>query len=139
INMAILKSDPIFVSGHRGLLGSAIVEELKRQGYDHLITCPREELDLTDQAATYSFLSTLKPKATIHCAALVGGIHANLRRPAEFLADNLAIEHNVIHGSHLAGVENLIFFGSNCMYPKSAPQPIPETQLHQGSIEPSNL
>lgn len=133
------KSDPIFISGHKGLLGSAIVAELKAQGYANLITVPRAELDLTRQSETFAFLKKIRPKAVIHCAALVGGIQANSKRPGEFLADNLSLQHNVIHGAHLAGVENLIFFGSNCMYPTAAPQPMPESQILQGPMEPSNL
>jgi GDP-L-fucose synthase len=132
------KSDAIFVSGHRGLLGSALTAELKLQGYTNVVTVPHSELDLTDEQATHSLKST-KPRAVIHCAALVGGIQANSKRPAEFITDNLRMQNNVIHGSHLADVQSLIFFGSNCMYPTAAPQPIAEAQLMQGPMEPSNL
>ncbi|MGE0526033.1 MAG: GDP-L-fucose synthase family protein [Bdellovibrionales bacterium] len=129
----------LFVSGHRGLLGRAVVEELRRAGYRNILTVSREELDLTSQGATEDFLKSTRPDAVIHCAALVGGIHANSSRPAEFLRDNVMIQTNVIHGSHLADVNTLVFFGSNCMYPVAAPQPMPEETLLQGPIEPSNL
>lgn len=137
--MAISKNDSIFVSGHRGLLGSALVAELKEQGYSNLILAPRSELDLTDQAATFSFLMSVKPKAVLHCSGRVGGIQANSAHPAQFISENMSQVHNVIHGSHLADVENLIFFGSNCMYPTAAPQPMPEEQIMKGPMEPSNL
>ncbi len=137
--LELKKSDPVFVTGHRGLLGSAIAAELLAQGYTNVQTAPRSELDLTDQKATYEFLRANKPKAVIHCAALVGGIHANSKRPAEFLQQNSAMQSNVIHGSHLADVQNLIFFGSNCMYPTAAPQPMNESLIMSGPMEPSNL
>lgn len=133
------RSDKIFVTGHRGLLGSAVVEELRKEGYRNLITVSHAELDLTNEARTHSFLREMKPDAVIHCAALVGGIQANSARPAEFLHQNTAMQNNVIHGSHLAGVKKLVYFGSNCMYPTAAPQPMPEEQLMQGPMEPSNL
>jgi GDP-L-fucose synthase len=133
------KSDKIFVSGHRGLLGHAVIEELMANGYKNLLTIARSELDLTDESRTHRFLKEQKPDAVIHCAALVGGIQANSSRPAEFLEQNLRMQSNVIHGAHLAEVQTLIFFGSNCMYPTSSPQPMPEEHLLQGPIEPSNL
>ena len=133
------RSDPIFVPGHRGLLGSAVVAELEHQGFSNIITRSRDELDLTHQQDTFAFLKAARPRAVIHCAALVGGIQANSRRPAEFLAQNLMIQYNVIHGAHLADVRDLIFVGSNCMYPTAAPQPIGEAQLMQGAMEPSNI
>ena len=133
------KTDSIYVSGHHGLLGSAVVAELKVNGYTKIVTASRDELDLTDQAATYAFLRELRPRAVIHCAALVGGIHANSKRPAEFLAQNLFMQAHVIHGAHLADVPHLLFFGSNCMYPTAAPQPMPEAQILQGPMEVSNL
>lgn len=136
---SLQKNDPIFVSGHRGLLGSALVAELKDQGYTNLILAPHSELDLIDQARTFDFLKSTRPKAVLHCAARVGGIQANSKFPAEFIAQNLASTYNVIQGAHLADVENLIFFGSNCMYPTAAPQPMPENQILQGPMEPSNL
>lgn len=135
----VQRSDAIYVSGHTGLLGQAVVRRLTAAGYTNLITCPRSELDLRDQAKTYKFLDTMKPKAVIHCAALVGGIHANTARPAEFLFDNSAMQANVIHGSHLAGAHTLMYFGSNCMYPVAAPQPMPENLLLSGPMEPTNI
>jgi len=134
-----MPTDKILITGHRGLLGSAIVQELKNAGYNTLIVAARSELDLTDEAKTHRFLKEAKPDAVIHCAALVGGIQANLARPADFLEQNLRMQTNVIHGSHLAGVPTLIFFGSNCMYPSGAPQPMKEEDLLQGPMEPSNL
>ncbi|MGZ3723697.1 MAG: GDP-L-fucose synthase family protein [Bdellovibrionales bacterium] len=133
------KPDKIFVTGHRGLLGSAVIADLKSAGYKNLLTATRAELDLTDEARTHEYLRKNKPDAVIHCAALVGGIQANTARPAEFLQQNLSLQNNVIHGSHLAGVNKLIFFGSNCMYPTGSQEAMPEEHLLQGPIEPSNL
>ena len=133
------KTDPVFVSGHRGLLGSAITAELKLQGYSNVVTVSHQELDLTDQRASFDFLKSTRPKAVFHCASLVGGIHANTKRPADFATQNLQMQNNVIHGAHLADVENLVFFGSNCMYPTAAPQPMNESHIMQGPMEPSNL
>ena len=93
-------SDSIYISGHSGLLGQAVFKELVTRGYTNLITCPHSELDLADQQKTYAFLKAMKPRAVIHCAALVGGIHANMARPAEFLFDNVIMQSNVIHGAH---------------------------------------
>lgn len=135
----VQRSDGIYVSGHTGLLGQAVVRRLTSEGYTNIITCPHSELDLRDQAATYRFLETMKPKAVIHCAALVGGIHANSSRPAEFLFDNLAMQANIIQGAHLNGVQHLIYFGSNCMYPVAAPQPMAENLLLSGPMEPTNI
>lgn len=135
----IKKTDPVFVTGHRGLLGRAIVNQLQEAGYSNLITVSRDELDLTNQAATEFFINDIKPQAVIHCAALVGGIQANSANPTDFYRVNAALQTNVIHGAHLADVPNLLFFGSNCMYPTAAAQPMPEESLLQGPIEPSNL
>lgn len=132
-------SSKIFVTGHRGLLGSALVHELKSAGYKNLLTASRSELDLTDQAKTYKYLATHKPDVVIHCAALVGGIQPNSTRPGEFLHENMCMQDNVIHGSHLVDVKKLIFFGSNCMYPTGLKEAMPEEMLLQGPIEPSNL
>jgi len=137
--MPVVKTDKIFISGHRGLLGSAIQAELKNAGYTNVVTIARKDLDLTDQSSTFGFLNTLKPKAVIHCAALVGGIHANSSRPADFLYENIAMQTNVIQGSFKAGVENLMFFGSNCMYPTGPTEPMPEVMLMTGPAEPTNL
>lgn len=137
--MRIQRDDKILVTGHRGLLGSAIVAELREAGYGNVVTIARKDLDLTEQNSTFDFLKTLKPKAVIHCAALVGGIHANTNRPADFLYENLSIQSNVIHGSFKAGVDTLIFFGSNCMYPSGPLDPMAESLLMTGPAEPSNL
>jgi GDP-L-fucose synthase len=135
----VSKSDKILITGHRGLLGSAIQAELKSSGYTDVVTIARKDLDLTEQNSTYDFLKTLKPKAVIHCAALVGGIHANSSRPADFLYENMSMQLNVIQGAYRAGVENLIYFGSNCMYPTGPTEPMPEMMLMSGPAEPTNL
>lgn len=137
--MKISKTDRIWITGHTGLLGQALRSELKRAGYNDILTCARSHLDLRDGAKTFSFLKEHRPRAVIHCAALVGGIQANSARPAEFITDNLQMQSNVIHGSHMHDVEHLIVFGSNCMYPLTAPQPIKESELFKGPMEPSNL
>lgn len=136
--MSIAKADKILVTGHRGLLGSAILAELHSSGYSNVVTVARKDLDLTEQTSTLGFLNTLKPKAVIHCAALVGGIQANSSRPADFLYENVTMQSNVIQGSLKAGVENLVFFGSNCMYPTGPVEPMAEEMLMTGPAEPSN-
>ncbi len=128
----------IFVAGHRGLVGSAILNTLKQQGYTNLITRTHQELDLTDQAAVAAFFAAEKPDYVFLAAAKVGGIHANNIYPAEFIYDNLAIQMNVIHNSWKNGVKRLLFLGSSCIYPKMAPQPMKETHLLTGALEPSN-
>lgn len=128
---------PVFVAGHRGMVGSALVRALQARGVPTL-TATRDGLDLTDQAATYAFLADHKPKQVIVAAAKVGGIHANATYPADFLFDNLAIAANVIEGSRRTGVEHLIFLGSSCIYPKFAEQPISEDSLLTGPLEPTN-
>ena len=127
----------IFVAGHRGMVGSALVRHLQSLGEDVLVTS-RSELDLRDQARTHGWLAEHKPDAVIIAAAKVGGIHANNSYPAQFLYDNLAIQNNLIHGAHLAGVDRLVFLGSSCIYPKFAPQPIHEDALLTGPLEPTN-
>ncbi len=137
--MPALKSNTkIFVAGHRGLVGSAILRQLQRQGYSNLITRSRSELDLTNQVATRDFLEAEKPEAVVVAAALVGGIKANSTRPADFIGQNLAIQQNLIWGSHLADVQRLLFLGSSCMYPRETAQPIPESALMSGPPEPTN-
>jgi GDP-L-fucose synthase len=133
------KSAAIFVTGHRGLLGRAVVQELQAAGYDHIVTAARAELDLTDAGRTLNFFMDMRPRAVIHLAALVGGIHANKSRPAEFAYQNLAMQTNVIHSAHHSGTETLLYFGSNCMYPSGATQAMAEEQLLQGPVESSNL
>ena len=127
----------VFVAGHRGMVGSAIVRGLEQRG-EQVLTATRQELDLRDQAATHAWLKTHKPDAVIVAAAKVGGIHANSTQPAHFLYDNLAIEMNLVHGAHLADINRLVFLGSSCIYPKFAPQPIAEDSLLTGPLEPTN-
>lgn len=128
----------IYVAGHRGLAGSAIVRALGRKGYQNLITRSHRELDLTDQVAVQSFFAAEQPIHVILAAAKVGGIHANDTYPAEFIRDNLAIQTNVIHSAWQAGVEKLVFLGSSCIYPKFAEQPMREDSLLTGTLEPTN-
>ncbi|MBB87510.1 MAG: GDP-fucose synthetase [Xanthomonadales bacterium] len=128
----------IYVAGHRGLAGSAIVRALGRKGYQNLITRSHRELDLTDQVAVQSFFAAEQPSHVILAAAKVGGIHANDTYPAEFIRDNLAIQTNVIHSAWQAGVEKLVFLGSSCIYPKFAEQPMREDSLLTGTLEPTN-
>lgn len=136
--MSIEKNAKIFIAGHRGMVGSAILENLKQNGYSNLVTVTSSELDLRNQEATQAFLTTQKPDAVILAAARVGGILANNNYPWQFLYDNLMIEANVINASHQAGVQDLIFLGSSCIYPKMAPQPLKEDYLLSGPLEPTN-
>lgn len=130
--------DRIFVAGHRGLVGSAIVRQLQAQGYPNVITRTRQELDLENQAAVDQFLSTERPDWIVMAAAKVGGIGANSTYPADFIGLNLVIEANLIWGAHKAEVPNFCFLGSSCIYPRETPQPIPETALLTGKPEPTN-
>jgi GDP-L-fucose synthase len=130
--------DKIYVAGHRGLVGSAVVRSLQKQGFKNLILRTHEELDLTEQEAVRKFFATNRPRAVIMAAARVGGIHANNSHPATFLRDNLLIQDNVIDAAHRSGVEKFVFLGSSCIYPKMAPQPIKEDYLLTGSLEPTN-
>ena len=127
----------VFVAGHRGMVGSAILRRLAHEDCT-LLTAARDELDLVDQAATYDWLADNRPDAVIIAAARVGGILANRDFPADFLRDNLLIETNLIEGSHRAGVERLLFLGSSCIYPREAEQPITEEALLTGPLEPTN-
>ena len=129
----------VFVAGHRGMVGSAIVRRLKQGGEaTEILTATRDELDLTDQSATFDWLGGHRPDVVIIAAAKVGGIHANDNYRADFIYQNLAIETNLIHGSYLAGIQRLLFLGSSCIYPKMAPQPMPEGCLLTGPLEPTN-
>jgi GDP-L-fucose synthase len=128
----------IYVAGHRGLVGSAVVRRLQRDGHSALITRTHAELDLTDEHATRAFFAAEKPEYVVLAAAKVGGIVANNSYPAEFIRDNLAIQTNVIHAAYLAGVKRLLFLGSSCIYPKLAPQPMKESCLLTGPLEPTN-
>ncbi|MGO4682974.1 GDP-L-fucose synthase family protein [Hyphomicrobium sp. 2TAF46] len=132
-----LSGKRVFVAGHRGMVGGALLRRLQRERCD-LLTVGRERLDLLDQAAVRSFMFEARPDAVIVAAAKVGGIQANSTFPAEFLYENLAIEMNVIHAAFRAGVEKLVFLGSSCIYPKFAPQPIREDALLSGPLEPTN-
>ena len=128
----------IFVAGHRGMVGSAICRCLQAQGYSNILTRPRSGLDLMDAVAVAAYLAEVRPDAVIVAAARVGGIHANSTYPAEFIHENLAIAHNLIHASYQHGVGRLLFLGSSCIYPRDAPQPMPESCLLSGPLEPTN-
>ena len=128
----------IYVAGHRGMAGSAIVRRLRAAGYDDIVTRSRDELDLTNQRAAFEFLVRERPDYIFLAAAKVGGIHANASRPAEFLYQNLAIEANLIHGAWRAGVQRMLFLGSSCIYPRDCPQPIKESDLLGGALEATN-
>ena len=132
------KSSKIYVAGHRGMVGSAIWRELEREGYTNLVGRSRAELDLLDRAAVNAFYAAEQPEYVFFAAAKVGGIHANDTYPADFLYDNLQIQIALIDGAYLAGVKKLLFLGSSCIYPKHAPQPIPEDALLTGPLEPTN-
>ena len=132
-----LKGKRVYVAGHTGMAGSAIVRRLAGEGCT-VLTAVRKSLDLTDQAQTESWFKANKPDAVIVAAGLVGGIYANDTYPADFIADNLAIGLNVIRGAHRAGVRKLLALGSSCIYPKLAPQPMPEEALLTGPLEPTN-
>ncbi|CDP02881.1 unnamed protein product [Coffea canephora] len=136
--MSLDKSDKIYVAGHRGLVGSAIVRKLQSLGFTNLLLRTHAELDLTVQSAVDAFFAAEKPRYVILSAAKVGGIHANSTYPADFITTNLLIQTNVITSSYSHGVEKLLFLGSSCIYPKFAPQPIPESALLTGPLEPTN-
>lgn len=128
----------IYVAGHRGLVGSALVRALNKAGYTNIVTRSHAELDLTDQPAVRAFFEREKPEYVFLAAAKVGGILANDTYPAEFIHENLAIQTNVIHESYRAGVKRLLFLGSSCIYPRDCPQPIREEYLLTGPLEPTN-
>ncbi|AKM30417.1 GDP-fucose synthetase [Pandoraea faecigallinarum] len=128
----------IYVAGHRGMVGSAIVRALQAQGQDNIVRRTHAELDLTDQAAVRAFMQIERPDQVYLAAARVGGIHANNTYPADFIYDNLMIEANVIHEAFKAGVKQLLLLGSSCIYPKLAPQPMTESALLTGTLEPTN-
>ena len=132
------KDSKIYVAGHRGLVGSAIVRNLEERGYTNIIYRTHKELDLTRQIEVEKFFEEEKPEYVFLAAAKVGGIHANNTRPAEFIYDNLMIESNIIHSSYKYGVKKLLFLGSSCIYPKFANQPIKEEYLLTGELEPTN-
>lgn len=131
-------TDKIYVAGHRGMVGSALVRGLKRRGFANIVTADRTALDLRDAPAVRAFLAAERPDVVIGAAARVGGIHANSTYPAEFIHDNLSTALNLTHEAWQAGVKRLVFLGSTCIYPRLAPQPIPEKALLSGPLEPSN-
>jgi GDP-L-fucose synthase len=128
----------IYIAGHRGLVGSAIMRSLAQQGYTHLITRTRAELDLLDARAVADFFAETQPQYVVLAAAKVGGILANNTYPADFIRDNLSIQSNIIDAAYHAKVDRLLFLGSSCIYPKLAPQPMPESCLLTGPLEPTN-
>jgi len=128
----------IYVAGHHGLVGAALVRALESAGYSNLVMCTHAELDLTDQAATRGYIESERPDYVFLAAALVGGIDANSTMPAEFISINLAIQSNVISTAHDIGVKRLLYFGSNCAYPRESEQPMKEEYLHTGHLEPTN-
>ncbi len=128
----------IYVAGHNGLVGSAILRQLKQQGYKNIIYSTRKKLDLTNQLSVYKFLKKNKPKFIFICAAKVGGILANKKYKADFITQNILIQTNLINGAFLAGVKDLIFLGSSCVYPKNCKQPIKESYLLNGKLEETN-
>lgn len=134
----INKNDKIYVAGHRGLVGSAVVRNLQEKGYRNIIVRTHQELDLTRQAAVEEFFTAEKPAVVILAAAKVGGIHANHSAPAEFAYDNMQMQCNVIQCAHTNQVKKLLFLGSTCIYPKLAPQPMPEEALLTGPLEETN-
>ena len=134
----ISKSEKIFAAGHRGMVGSALVRRLEAEGFKNLLTRDRSKLDLASESAVAKFFAEERPTIVIVAAAKVGGIKANNDFPVEFLLDNLLIQNNVIRSAYESGVRKLLFLGSSCIYPKFAPQPIPETSLLDGPLEPTN-
>lgn len=132
------KDSKIYVAGHRGLVGSALMRQLQTQGYHNIVTRTHSMLDLTNQQAVADFFKEETPDYVLLAAAKVGGIHANNTYPAEFIYKNLAIQTNVIHHSYINGVKRLLFLGSSCIYPKECPQPIKEEYLLTSELEPTN-
>ncbi len=132
------KDSKIYIAGHMGLVGSAILRRLEKAGYTNLLTKTKNELDLTDQKATYDFFEKENPEYVFLAAAKVGGIYANNRYPAEFIHQNLVIQTNIIHGAYMSRVKRLLFLGSSCIYPRLAPQPMKEEYLMTGPLEPTN-
>ena len=132
------KSEKIFVAGHGGMVGSALIRGLETAGFNKLLKRDRSELDLGDSEVVTKFFCNEKPEVVIFAAAKVGGIKANNEQPVEFLLENLRVQNNVIAAAHESGVRKLLFLGSSCIYPKLAPQPIPESALLNGPLEPTN-
>ncbi len=136
--VSMQKSEKIFVAGHRGMVGSALIRGLETAGFNKLLKRDRSELDLGDSEAVTKFFCNEKPEVVIFAAAKVGGIKANNEQPVEFLLENLRVQNNVIAAAHESGVRKLLFLGSSCIYPKLAPQPIPESALLSGPLEATN-
>lgn len=134
----ISKKSKIFLAGHKGMVGSAVLDTLKLRNYSNIITIEKKKLDLRNQNKVTKFLEKKRPHAVIVAAAKVGGIYANNKYKADFIYDNLQIQNNLINGSYKAGVKNLIFLGSSCIYPKNCKQPIKENYLLSGSLEKTN-
>src|SRR5256885_7788474 len=134
----MLPSSRVFVAGHRGMVGSAIVRKLAADGYTQILAASRQELDLRDQAAVNTWFAANRPDYVFLVAGTVGGILANSTRPAEFIYDNMMIHATVVHAAHLYPVEKLLYLGSSCIYPRNADQPIREECLLQGELEPTN-
>lgn len=132
------KDTPIYVAGHGGLVGSAIVRRLQSEGFANLITATRDQLDLRDQAAVNYWFKANRPELVFLVAGTVGGILANSQRPAEFIYDNMMIHGTVVHAAHLHGVQRLLYLGSSCIYPRQCPQPMKEEHLLSGPLEPTN-
>ncbi len=131
-------TDKIYIAGHRGLVGTALMRNLRDKGFDNFVTRTHAELDLTSQSAVETFFAAEKPNYVFLAAAKVGGIYANNAYPAEFIRDNLAIQTNLIHAAYLNNVKRLLFLGSSCIYPKLAPQPMKEEHLLTSELEPTN-
>lgn len=136
--MIIHKKSKIFLAGHNGMVGSALLRKLKQNGYKNIITRNRKQLDLLDQSKTFKFLKNNKPIFVIIAAAKVGGILANMNNKSEFFYENLQIQNNLIHGSYISGIKNLFLLGSSCIYPKACKQPMREEHLLTGPLEESN-
>lgn len=132
------RAAPVFIAGHRGLVGSALVRKFEAEGFTNLLVRSRTDLDLTDRAATFDFVLEAEPQVVIDAAARVGGIMANNTYPADFLSENLQIQVNLLDAAVAARVPRLLFLGSSCIYPKLSPQPIPESALLTGPLEPTN-
>ena len=132
------KIDKIFVAGHRGMVGSALIRRFEDEGFPNLVKRDRSQLDLADESAVAKFFAEEKPAIVILAAAKVGGIKANNDAPVEFLIENLRIQNSVLSAAHASGVGKLLFLGSSCIYPRHAPQPIPESALLTGPLEPTN-
>ena len=132
------KNTKIFIAGHKGMVGSSIVKKLKKHGYKNLITADKKKLNLLEQAKVYNYLKKNKPNLVIIAAAKVGGILANYQNKEKFLFENLQIQNNLIHGSYLAKVKNLIFLGSSCIYPRNCKQPMKEDYILTGKLEETN-